>query len=125
MSKSLPASTLVALLLATAACRSMTPNPAPVLDANKYYAVLLTNGSVYFGQLEALGTPFPVLHNVYYVTSNVNPETKAVSSALVKRGREWHGPDRMIINASSIVFVEPVGLDSRVSKLIEESKNQR
>ena len=59
---------------------------------------------------------------VYYVQSNVDQQTKAVSNVLVKRGREWHGPDRMILNAKSIVFVEPVGGDSKVAQLIADSK---
>lgn len=115
------------MLLATTACRDLSQGTAgmPHLDPKKYYAVLLNNNSVYFGQLEGLGTPYPVLHDVFYIQSNVNQETKAVTNTLIKRGRELHGPDRMIINASAIVFVEPVGLDSRVSKLIEESKTQR
>jgi hypothetical protein len=104
------------------ACRNVGSAPPPSIEAGKYYAVLLSNGSVYFGQLEGLGTPYPVLTNVYYVQSNVNQETKAVSNSLVKRGKEWHGPDRMIINEKSIVFVEPVAKDSRVAQLIEESK---
>lgn len=96
---------------------------AAAIDANKYYAILLTNGSVYFGHLEGLGTPFPVLHDVYYVQSTQNQETKTVNNMLVKRGKEWHAPDRMILSEKSIVFVEPVGPDSRVSQLIAESKH--
>jgi hypothetical protein len=114
---------LITFALAGSACRSLTKDAsAPTIEADKYYAVLLSNGSVYFGQLEGLGNPYPVLKNVYYVQSNVNQETKAVSNSLVKRGKEWHGPDRMIINEKAIIFVEPVGKDSRVSQLIEESK---
>jgi hypothetical protein len=114
------------LSLAGTACRSLTKETpqAPMIDAGKYYAVLLTNGSVYFGQVEGLGTPYPVLKDVYYVQSNVNQETKAVSNSLVKRGKEWHGPDRMILNEKAIVFLEPVGRDSRVAQLIEESKKE-
>ena len=93
------------------------------IDATKYYAVLLTNGSVYFGHVEGLGSAFPVLRDVYYVQSAQNPQTKEVSNALVKRGKEWHGPDRMIISEKSIVFLEPVGSDSRVAQLIAESKH--
>jgi hypothetical protein len=115
---------ILAIALAGTACKNMT-SQAPtssMTEPGKYYAVLLSNGSVYFGQLEGLGTQWPVLKDVYYVQSNVNQDTKAVSNSLVKRGKEWHGPDRMIINEKSIVFVEPVGKDSRVSLLIEESK---
>jgi hypothetical protein len=110
-------------LLLSAGCQRQVPSPAgSALNPTQYEAVLLTNGSVYFGRLEGLGSPYPVLHDVYYVQSNVNPETKAVTNVLVKRGKEWHGPDRMIINERSIVFVEPVGPDSKVAQLIAESK---
>lgn len=110
-------------LLLLAGCQRQVLSPAgSALNPTQYEAVLLTNGSVYFGRLEGLGSPYPVLHDVYYVQSNVNPETKAVTNVLVKRGKEWHGPDRMIINERSIVFVEPVGPDSKVAQLIAESK---
>ena len=89
-----------------------------------YQAVLLSNGSAYFGQLQGLGTPFPVLTNVFYVKSTQDPNTKAISNSLVKRGREWHAPDRMIINANMIVLVEPVNPSSRVAQLIAQAKNQ-
>jgi hypothetical protein len=95
---------------------------AAAIDPNKYYAVVLTNGSVYFGHLEGLGSEFPVLHDVYYVQSGQNPDTKEVKSILVKRGKEWHGPDRMIINEKALVMVEPVGADSTVAKLIADSR---
>jgi hypothetical protein len=58
--------------------------------------------------VEALGSPYPVLRDVYYVQSTTNPEAKTVTNVLAKRGREWHGPDRMIISEKSIVFFEPV-----------------
>ncbi len=87
-----------------------------------YQAVLLSNGSAYFGKLEGLGTPWPVLKDVFYVQSAQNPETKAVSNILVKRGKEWHSPDRMILNANTILFVEPVKPGSRVAELISQAK---
>jgi hypothetical protein len=89
-----------------------------------YQAVLLTNGSAYFGKLEGLGTPFPVLKEVFYVQSTKNPQTNQVSNILVKRGKEWHSPDRMILNSKMIVLVEPVNPNSRVAQLITEAKNQ-
>jgi hypothetical protein len=89
-----------------------------------YQAVLLSNGSAYFGQLQGLGTPYPVLTNVFYVKSTQDPNTKAISNTLVKRGREWHAPDRMILNANMIVLVEPVNPSSRVAQLIAQARNQ-
>jgi len=98
-----------------------TPSAAAI-DSNKFYAVLLSNNSVYFGKLQGLGSRFPVLTEVYYIQSNQNPDTKAVSNVLIKRGKEVHGPDRMILNEKSIVFVEPVGPGSKVDELIKESR---
>ena len=114
---------IIALALTEAACGNMGKDTsAPKTDPSIYYAVLLTNGAVYFGQLEGLGTAYPVLRDVYYVQSNVNQETKAVTNALVKRGKEWHSPDRMILNEKAIVLIEPVGKDSLVAQRIKESK---
>lgn len=114
---------VLGLAALTAGCQRQEAAPtAAAIDPNKYYAVLLNNNSVYFGKLEGLGSEFPVLHDVYYVQSNVNQETKQVANVLVKRGKEWHAPDRMIINEKSIVFVEPVGADSKVAQLIAESR---
>jgi hypothetical protein len=87
-----------------------------------YQAVLLTNGSVYFGKLDGYQTKFPVLSDVYYVQTGVDPATKKSTSVLVKRGKELHSPDRMYLTPSQIVLVEPVGPDSKVAQLIAESK---
>ena len=95
----------------------------PIETTTPYQAVLLSNGSAYFGKLEGLGTSYPVLRDVYYVQSVQNPQTKQVSNILVKRGNEWHQPDRMILNANMIVFVEPVGSGSRVARLIAEGRD--
>ena len=86
-----------------------------------YQAVLLTNGSAYFGQLEGYGGPHPVLRDVYYIVSQTNPQTKEVTPVLVKRGKELHEPDRMYLNPSQILFVETVGTGSKVAQLIEQA----
>lgn len=96
-------------------------NSAPAMTT-PYQAVLLSNGSAYFGKLEGLGTKYPVLREVFYVQSVQDQNTKQVSNILVKRGKEWHGPDRMIINANMIVLVEPVNPGSRVAQLIAQAK---
>ena len=126
MLKCLPPLAVAGLLLTASSCGRLQQSPTPAsaaIDPNKYYAVLLSNGSVYFGHVEGLGSAFPVLHDVYYVQSAQDPNTKEVKNILVKRGKEWHGPDRMIIADKSIVFLEPVGPDSKVAQLIAESKH--
>ncbi len=100
-----------------------------VTSKSQYHAILLDNGSVYFGKLDVsnlkgLNNDFPVLTDVYYVQTATNPETKQASSVLVKRGKEWHAPDRMVINARHIVFLEPVSADSQVARLIAQSRSQ-
>ena len=111
------------LALISAGCQNRQVTPASgEIDPGKYYAVLLNNNAVYFGHLEGLGTDYPVLRDVFYIQSGTNPDTKAVTNVLVKRGKELHGPDRMILNRTSIVFVEPVGAESKVAQLIAESK---
>jgi hypothetical protein len=89
-----------------------------------YQAILLDNGQVFFGRLEGYGTPRPLLTEVYYVQTSVNSQTRETNNTLLKRGREWHGPDRMWLNPEHIVFVEPVGKDSRVAQLIVDLNKQ-
>ena len=86
-----------------------------------YQAVLLSNGSVYFGHLRDYGTAHPVLTDVFYIVSQTNPETKQVNNALVKRGKELHEPDLMYLNPNQIMFVEPVGTRSKVAQLIDQA----
>ena len=101
---------------------AMLRKGAPAMTT-PYQAVLLSSGSAYFGKLTDLGTPYPVLTEVFYVQSVQNPATKQVSNILVKRGKEWHSPDHMILNANMIVPVEPVSPGSRVAQLIAVAKN--
>jgi hypothetical protein len=90
-----------------------------------YHAVALMNGQVYFGRIETLGTDYTVLREVFYIQERQNPATKQVASVLIKRGGEWHAPDRMIINRAQVLLIEPVKEGSQVAKLIaEQNKSQ-
>ena len=110
--------------LAVVAAGWMVSHRSPVSFAETYQAVLLSNGQVYFGRLEGYGTESPVLREVYYVQSGLNDQ-KQPTNILLKRGKEWHGPDRMYLNPRQIVMVEPVGPTSRVFELIRDLKLQR
>src|SRR5580658_3778335 len=98
-----------------------SPQRAVAAKAKGYSAVLLDNNSVYFGKVADLGTDYPVLTDVFYIQTAVNPETKAQSNMLVKRGKEWHAPDKMVLNASHIIMIEPVTEGSTVAKLIAQA----
>jgi hypothetical protein len=95
---------------------------AAVTFDTPYQAVLLTSGMVYYGKLEGMGTPNPVLRDIYYVQSAVNPDTKQQTNILVRRGREWHKPDRMYLNPAHILLVEPVAIDSQVAQFIAQQE---
>ena len=45
---------------------------------------------------------------------------KAKILMFIKRGNEWHSPDKMVLNARQILMVEPVTSGSRVANLIKE-----
>jgi hypothetical protein len=92
-----------------------------------YQAVLLNNGLAYFGKVESQNSKFVTLSDVYYIRSGTNQGAGSKApqqNVLVKRGKEWHEPDRMTINLQSIVFIEPVSTTSQVAKLIEQSKSK-
>jgi hypothetical protein len=86
-----------------------------------YQAILLTNGSAYFGKLADYGGAHPVLTDVYYIVNQTDPQTKQSKPVLVKRGKELHEPDRMYLNPNQILFVETVGPNSKVAQLIDQS----
>jgi hypothetical protein len=111
----------ITLLTGLTACGLGERKKAPTITT-PYAAVLLDNGQLYYGKLVDAGAKFPELTDVYYIQSQVNQETKAVSSILVRRGNEWHGPDRMFLNNRHIVLIEPVGTGSKVAQLIEADK---
>jgi hypothetical protein len=124
MKSSHPKLVIALLALAVAGietgCSQFSTGPSVAFDT-PFQAILLANGSVYFGKLQGWGTSRPVLTEVFYVVSKTDPTTKEVKNILVKRGKEWHEPDKMYLNPSQIVFVEPVGKDSKVAHLIVEA----
>ncbi len=111
----------VVVLVGLTACGRGHRQKGPEITT-PYAAILLDTGQVYYGKLTNAGSSFPELTDVYYIQSQANPETKAVTSVLVRRGNEWHGPDRMFLNQRHVVLIEPVGTSSKVAQLIEADK---
>ncbi len=114
---------IAGLLFAVAAGLYISQNTrsSSIQFTTPYQAVLLANGSVYFGHLQGYGGHQPVLTDVFYIVSQTNPDTKQTNNVLVKRGKELHEPDRMYLNPSQIMFVEPVGTSSKVAELIAQA----
>ena len=97
------------------------------IDSNKYQAVFLSNGQVYFGKLENSSGEYLKLTNVFYLqtktdTTTQNPQTAAAAGSnveLIKLGSEIHGPDdQMLISRSQVLFYENLKPDGRVSQSI-------
>jgi len=111
------------VLLGLAVFQNIRSASAPVFKT-PYQAVVLTGGQVYYGKLENPTGMYPVLRDIFYVVTKQDPQTKQVSNVLVRRGRELHSPEYMVLNRQSILFVEPVKEDSEIAKSIEEQKRQ-
>ena len=116
----------VALLLVTSAC-TRAPDQKIAIDT-EYKAFFLANGQVFFGRLEEAGPEYVRVSEVFYVQSQVvqqDKDKREVRNILIKRGNEWHGPDRMYINTRHLVLIEPVSASSKVAQLIKEAKAQK
>jgi hypothetical protein len=99
-------------------------SPRPPKFDTAYQAVLLDNGQVYYGKIDRIDSEFSVMTDVYYIQSQVDAQTKGMKNILVRRGNEWHAPNRSVINTRHIVVVEPVIPGSKVAELITQLKNK-
>ncbi|MDR3367815.1 MAG: hypothetical protein P4L88_01485 [Rhodoferax sp.] len=113
------ATVVIALALAVLAFQTIRSHDTPELTT-PYQAIALMNGQVFFGRAEGLERDYVVLHDVFYIQSRQNPDTKQVSNVLIKRGGEAHAPDRMIVNRLQLLLIEPVAENSQIAKLIAE-----
>ncbi len=105
-------------------------NPSTMIDSNKYQAIFLTNGQVYFGKLQLLDTGYYKLTNVFYLQTEQqkaddNPQKTAEDAdknvQLIKLGNEIHGPDdAMMIAKDQVLFFENLNKDGRVSKSMQQ-----
>ncbi len=86
-----------------------------LIDKEKYQAVFLTGGQVYFGKISNLNNDFLTLKDIYYLrvneqtqgsgTENQTNDNQGIS--LAKLGCELHRPqDLMVINRGQVSFWE-------------------
>jgi hypothetical protein len=125
----------VALLVAAVAFKistSVTKSESSYIDDNKYQAVFLNGGQVYFGKIKSMNGQFLTLNSIYYLRvndqaaadQNQQADTDAAGSqdiSLAKLGCELHGPeDEMVINREQVTFWENLKDDGQVVKAITE-----
>lgn len=110
------------------------------IQRDKYQAVFLTNGQVYFGKLAGASGDSMQLTNVYYLQvqqdvqgatgEQAQAETDANKNdqsqvSLAKLGSELHGPeDAMQINREQVLFWENLTDDSKVVTAIKQHAGQ-
>ena len=97
------------------------------LNKDKYQAVFLNGGQVYFGKVGEFNSKYMTLSDIYYLRVNqqVQPGSTQTSNdvSLAKLGNELHGPeDEMVINRSEVQFWENLKDDGQVVKAITEYK---
>lgn len=107
-----------------------------LVDSNKYQAVFLQNGQVYFGRLSNINNEYVQLKDIYYlqVKQQVQPnqqtgtqqdQTAQQEISLAKLGNELHGPeDLMYISRDQIVFWENLK-DDGSSQVVEAIKTYK
>ena len=99
--------------------------------SDRYQAIFLNNGQVFFGKLKNVDGEYMVLEGAYYtkkadVPANATAEQKAAIEAnvsLAKVGNEVYGPETtMSIRAEQVLFWQNLKADSKVAKAIEADK---
>lgn len=101
---------------------------ADLVDSNKYQAVFLDGGQVYFGKIKSLNDDYLTIDNVYYLRVNgqqqAATQTESQSQqdiSLARLGCELHGPqDLMVINRSRISFWENLKDEGKVVVAIND-----
>lgn len=103
-----------------------TTTQAPKSD--RYQAVFLDNGQIFFGKLKNIDGTYLVLENAYYakeqkIPENATEEQKAAilnNVSLAKVGSEVYGPEPTIsIRAEQVLFWQNLADDSKVANAIK------
>lgn len=98
-------------------------------DKNKYQALFLTNGQVYFGKLSDDNGNYVKLNDIYYLQTQEKVQPKDTKSTdqsnltLIKLGKELHAPaDEMNISRQQVLFWENIQDDGKVAQAIKDYK---
>ncbi len=122
------AALVIALTLSFgAAGKSASSAETRLVNKQKYQAVFLAGGQVYFGKITDFNARFIKIEDIYYlrVQQQVQPgsEEPVQDISLAKLGNELHGPeDIMVVNRDQVIFWENLKDDGQVVKAISEYK---
>ena len=101
---------------------------ASLVKEDRYQAVFLSDGQIYFGKVTDVQAEYLVLEDIYYlqVEQQVQPEREGEAAAqpkvsLAKLGSELHGPeDQMFISRLQVLFWENLKTDGQVTTAIND-----
>jgi len=96
-----------------------------LVNTDRYQAVFLNNGQVYFGKAKQINNRFVTLDDVYYLTQATAANNQVSGDyTLVKLGcQQIHHPeDRMVISRDQVTFWENLSTDGKVAKSISDFK---
>lgn len=121
--------TLLSLLVVAAVLWHLFYSAMPRSD--RYQAVFLDNGQVFFGKLKNTHGKYLQLDSAYYtkqqdVPADATAEQKAAIAnnvSLTKVGDEVYGPENTVqIRAEQVLFWQDLQVDSKVSKAIDSAQ---
>lgn len=117
------------VLIALSISRSGGSKEYSMVQEDKYQAVFLNNGQVYFGNVTDISGDYLKLNNVFYLTQNSTDATTAAANSdytLIKLGcQQIHYPfDQMVVNRAQVTFWENLSDDGKVAQSIEQFKTE-
>jgi len=106
--------------------------------SDKFSAIFLQSGQVYFGQITNEDSEYVTIKKIYYLQTST-PDTNAVTNPLtgaetfasesnvnynlIKRGKELHSPeDIMRVSKEYILLIETLRPDSKILETINSGK---
>jgi hypothetical protein len=119
------ASLLIALALLAQAGLAWRKDGAAGLVLGKQgelVTVMLVNSQIFYGTLLESTPAYVKLGDVYYTQSFVQPNGQQANRVVSRKKNDWHGPEWQVIPAEKILFVERVGAESQLAKLIAQDQ---
>ena len=124
---------LATLLLSTVAFFGACSNTCRLskVDSKAIYAVAMTNGSLFFGNISGQDRNNIYMKDVYYfkrtdVPNPANPKETKPNLSLVAQFDDFYAPqDTISLNRDHIIYFQPLQDSSKVIELIGKIKAQR
>ncbi len=118
----------VVLFLGVGAVVRHTVFAGPKPASDRYQAVFLDNGQVFFGKLKNTTGTYLTLENAYYTTKTSTSEgddkkTDSSNVSISKVGNEVYGPDDTVqVRAEQVLFWQNLKADSKVAEVIDNDQ---